>query len=294
MDIIKDSFQNQSGGTHPEISLADMQKVQLELLHELDRICRNNHLHYALSSGTCLGAVRHQGFIPWDDDIDVYMSWKDAEKLVECQNQFQDRYFVQSYKTDSEFPSTHYRLCDSSTSCFMKDTEGLDINHGIFIDIYIYYPYPDNEFMKKKITVDSFIFRVLVANTHPKNHGKLVALLGYVVLRLYRGKIRERKIESILREYKSNRGSKYVATYFGRDIGLRKCIKYPREWFTHPKMLQFEDMKVPCPGNPEEYCRLQYGDTFMELPPVEKRQPHHEFIYASATEPYMNFKGIYY
>ena len=271
-----------------------MQKVQLELLHELDRICRKNHLHYTLSSGTCLGAVRHQGFIPWDDDIDVYMSWKDAEKLAECQNQFRDKYFVQSYKTDPKFPSTHYRLCDSTTSCFMKDTEGLDINHGIFIDIYIYYLYPDSRFMKKKITVDSFILRVLVANTHPKNHGKLVAFLGDMVLKLYKGKKRERKIESILREYKGNSWEKYVATYFGRDIGLGKCIKYPKEWFVHPKILCFEDMEVPCPGNPEEYCRLQYGNTFMKLPPVEKRQPHHEFIYASVSESYKDFKGIYY
>ena len=68
--------------------LKSMQKVQLKLLHELDRVCKKNNLKYCLSSGTCLGALRHGGFIPWDDDIDVYMSWQDAEKLVDCQNDF--------------------------------------------------------------------------------------------------------------------------------------------------------------------------------------------------------------
>lgn len=117
--------------------LKSMQKVQLKLLHELDRVCKKNNLKYCLSSGTCLGALRHGGFIPWDDDIDVYMSWQDAEKLVDCQNDFEKRYFVQSYKTDVNFRSTHYRLCDSYTSYFLKENIGVNMNHGVFIDIYI-------------------------------------------------------------------------------------------------------------------------------------------------------------
>lgn len=72
--------------------LGQMQRKQLEMLHELDRVCKKNNLKYALSSGTCLGAVRHGGFIPWDDDIDVYMCWSDAEKQVECQSDFYKNY----------------------------------------------------------------------------------------------------------------------------------------------------------------------------------------------------------
>ena len=159
-----------------ETILLQMQKKQLELLHELDRVCRKNGLKYALSSGTCLGAVRHGGFIPWDDDIDVYMSWSDAEKLTELQEDFQQKYFVQNYKTDPQFPSAHYRLCDSSTSCFLKETEGLDINHGIFIDIYVYYPYPDSRVLAHKIILDSFIYRVLIMGSGPQNHGKLARI----------------------------------------------------------------------------------------------------------------------
>ena len=69
-----------NNGNSDEI-LYQMQQKQLSMLHELDRVCKKNGLKYALSSGTCLGAVRHGGFIPWDDDIDVYMSWSDAEEL---------------------------------------------------------------------------------------------------------------------------------------------------------------------------------------------------------------------
>ena len=274
--------------------LAQMQGKQLEMLHELDRVCKKNNLRYALSSGTCLGAVRHGGFIPWDDDIDVYMSWADAEKLVKCQDDFDSKYFVQSYKTDPQFPSSHYRLCDSSTSCFLEETRGLDVNHGIFIDIYIYYPYPDNKFLAQKIILDSFIYRILVAGRGPKNHGKLAKVLGEIVPNVYKGTRRNKKIKEIENEYKYNGGKHYVATYFGRDVTLTKSIIYPVEWFQKPCYLQFEDMNVPCPGNPHEYCKLQYGDNYMQLPPEDKRHIHHDFIYFSVNEPYTKFKGKYY
>ena len=262
--------------------LSQMQGKQLEMLHELDRVCKKNNLEYVLSSGTCLGAVRHGGFIPWDDDIDVYMSWSDA------------KYFVQSYKTDSQFPSTHYRLCDSSTSCFLEETRGLDVNHGIFIDIYIYYPYPDNKLKAQKIIFDSFIYRVLVAGKGPQNHGKAAKILGGVVSSLYKGEKRSKKVQKIENEYKNNGGKHYVATYFGRDVTLTKAILYPVEWFNEPCYLKFEDMEAPCPGNPQKYCEIQYGSTYMELPPENKRHPHHDFVYFSVDEPYTRFKGKYY
>lgn len=274
--------------------LSQMQAKQLELLHELNRVCKKNGLKYALSSGTCLGAVRHGGFIPWDDDIDVYMSWSDAEKLVECQKDFKEKYFVQNYKTDPQFPFTHYRLCDSSTSCFLKETEGLDINHGIFVDIYIYYPYPESRIKAQKIILDSFLYRVLVMGKGPQNHGKVANLLGTGVLKLYAGERKKKKIWKIENEYKNNGGKSFVATFFGRDITLTKSIIYPRVWFDNPKYLKFEDMEVPCPGDPQKYCELQYGSSYMQLPPEEKRRPHHDFIYVSVDEPYRKFKGKYY
>ena len=274
--------------------LKSMQKVQLKLLHELDRVCKKNNLKYCLSSGTCLGALRHGGFIPWDDDIDVYMSWQDAEKLVDCQNDFEKRYFVQSYKTDVNFRSTHYRLCDSYTSYFLKENIGVNMNHGVFIDIYIYYPYPEKKMLAQKIIFDSFLYRILIAKSAPKNHGLLAIIVGFFVNLFFRGNLRIHKIEKIEKEYRENGGEKFVATYFGRDVSLFKSIIYPIEWFDNPRYLKFENMIVPCPGNTEKYCELQYGENFMELPPIEKRIPHHDYMYFSVDNPYTEFEGIYY
>jgi lipopolysaccharide cholinephosphotransferase len=274
--------------------LALMQKKQLEMLRELDRVCRLIGVNYYLSSGTCLGAVRHGGFIPWDDDIDVYMKWDDAEKLVENQGLFAERYFVQSRKTDPNVNTTHYRLRDSQTAMFLEDDKGLEMNHGIFIDIYILYPYPDNKFKAHKIIIDSFIYRILVAKSGPANHGKVAQIVGNLIYGIYKGQRADNKIKKVEKEYRFNGGKKYYATYFGRDISIFKSIIYPQSWFKNPKVMKFEDMDVMCPGEVEEYCRLQYGDSYMELPPEEKRIPHHEYIYASVDEPYTKFKGIYY
>lgn len=188
----------------------------------------------------------------------------------------------------------HFRLCDSSTSCFLKGTEDLDINHGIFIDIYIYYPYPNSRIKAQKIILNSFIYRVLVMGDGPRNHGKVARLLGMVISKLYAGDRKKRKIQRIENEYKNNGGESYVATYFGRDVTLTKSIIYPKKWFDKPQYLKFEDMFVPCPGNPQRYCELQYGKTYMQLPPEEKRKPHHDFVFFSVDEPYTNFKGELY
>lgn len=274
--------------------LADMQRKQLEILHELDRVCQLCGVHYCLASGTCLGAVRHKGFIPWDDDVDVYMMWEDAEELLRNQNLFQSNYFVQCRKSDHNVKTTHYRLRDSSTSCFLEEDQDLDINHGIFIDIYILYPYPDSFWNAHKLIIDSFIYRILVANEPPRNHGRMVQMIGKMVLKIYRGKRRKRKIEHVEFYYRNNGGEKYLATYFGRDATPFHSIIYPRDWFMYPSMLQFEDLVAPCPREAGQYCELQYGNDYMELPPVEKRIPHHDYIFASVTESYENYKGIYY
>lgn len=274
--------------------LAAMQVKQLELLKELDRVCKIVGAKYYLSSGTCLGALRHQGFIPWDDDIDVYMYWRDAEKLLNHSDVFREKFFLQCKKTDPDIKTTHYRLRDSSTSIFLEEDKNLNCNHGIFIDIYILYPYPDKVLYAKKLIFDSFIYRILVAGDGPQNHGKIAKILGKGINILYRGKRAKNKINSIENEYRYNGGKRYLATYFGRDVSFFHSIIYPRIWFTQPVQLNFEDMIVNCPGNVHEYCKKQYGDTYMDLPPKEKQIPHHDYIFRSVDEPYTKYKGIYY
>lgn len=274
--------------------LKAMQQKQMELLKELDRVCGLLDIRYYLSSGTCLGALRHQGFIPWDDDVDTYMFWKDAKKLEENRHLFGEKYFLQCRDTEPNVRDGAYRLRDSGTSWFTTGDGRDNVNHGIPMDIYILYPYPDNPALAHKVILDSFVYRTLLARRGPQNHGKLPRLLGDFVCRLYRGERRLKKIDQIEDEYKHNGGTKYYATYYGRDASLTHSIVYPVDWFENPIRMQFEDMVVNCPRDIHAYCKLQYGNTYMQLPPEDKRKPHHDFVFCSVDEPYTKYKGIYY
>ena len=118
-------------------TLRDVQKVQLEILLEFDRICRKHGLKYLLFAGTLLGAVRHKGFIPWDDDIDVCMLRGDYERfLTVCKDELSAELFLQTTDTDREYPLQFAKLRKNNTRFVEKSMSDLKIHHGVFIDIF--------------------------------------------------------------------------------------------------------------------------------------------------------------
>lgn len=267
---------------------------QLELLHELDRVCNIAGVKYYLAYGTCLGAVRHHGYIPWDDDIDVFLLESDMNKLLQNKHLFNSQFFLQCRETDPNYCNMKYSLRDSSTSLFSDELDCDDINHGIFIDLYILYPYPDNFFHAHKLIIDSYVLRFLYLKREPVNHGALGRLGSKILLAIYKGEKAERKIRKIEHELKSNGGKKYCASFFGDDITPISCFKLPVEYFQEPKLLEFEDYMAPCPTNPEAVCELLYGKKFMEYPPEDKRDSRHHILFLSSTIPYTEFEGKYY
>lgn len=105
----------------------DVRRIQLNILKKLDEVCEHNELKYYLAFGTCLGALRHKGFIPRDDDIDVLMPYDDAKKLIQLQDQFGSRYFIQSKETDPDYRSIAMRIRDCETTCIESDEVALNI-----------------------------------------------------------------------------------------------------------------------------------------------------------------------
>ena len=114
----------------------ELQKCQLEILKEFIRICKDNNLQYYLVGGTCLGAVRHKGFIPWDDDIDVAMPRDDYDKFITLQDQMKKPYFIQTYKSDKNYIYNFAKVRDSSTTFVENFFACSQMNHGVWIDVF--------------------------------------------------------------------------------------------------------------------------------------------------------------
>ncbi len=274
-----------------------MKQKQLEILHELDRVCNEVGVRYYLAYGSCLGAVRHQGYIPWDDDIDVVMTVPAMKKLLENRDRFRDNYFIQCRQTEPNWTNMMYNLRDSNTSYFSIEDGQKDINHGMKVDIYLLFPYPDNPFVAHKLIIDTFILRLLYMRNSgelPEHHGRFVKWGSKVVKALYPGKRGDRKIRAVEDKLVNNGGKKYVSVFFGDDITPFSAFKFPVELFQEPKRLKFEDYMAPCPSQPELMCEMCYGKDYMAFPPEEKRQSRHDTYFVSCDEPYTKYEGIYY
>lgn len=275
-------------------TLQEFKNKQLEILHELDRVCNKAGINYYLAYGTCLGAVRHKGFIPWDDDIDVFLPYHEMEMLIKNKHLFQEKYFIQGRETDPNYCNMKYSLRDSSTSYFSDGEDDQDINHGMFIDLYVLYPYPDNFFKAHKLIIDSYILRLLYMKKAPAHHGIMGKISSKVCHFFYSGQKSDKKIKKIEFNLKNNGGKHFYASFFGDDITLFSCSKFPMKYFQVPKRIRFEDYLAPCPSNPEEICKLTYGKDYMKYPPIDKRVSRYVVRFMSCHEPYTKYENIYY
>mgnify|MGYP002854047114 CR=1 FL=1 len=268
-----------------DIIRQDVRKVQLNILIKLDEICEEYGLRYYLAFGTCIGALRHKGFIPWDDDIDVLMPYADAKRLIELQDDFGEKYFVQSKETDPDYRSIAMRIRDEDTTCIEADEKDLKTHKGIYVDVYPYYECSSNKITRTIDILRSNLMKVLVNNRPPVNHGGMMAKASKCILTLYSGDRRLKKIDKLERRLSSVKG-KEILDYYGYDVSLLTAISYPKEWFEKPKKIEFEGRFFNGATEPEKYMTKRYGD-YMKLPPIEDQVVHHTYI---KIDPYRSYR----
>lgn len=237
----------------------EIQRLQLDILIRLDGVCKKYGLRYYLAYGTCLGALRHQGFIPWDHDIDVLMPIGDARKLEEYQKEFAPLYFVTSYRTDSKFRSISMRIIDTEHKCkFIK--EGREIEKtNIAIDVYPFYNCPEKKFIRLLNVWRSHIYKILVDGP-PKNHGRTAIIVSKIILLFFSENERRKAIQKMESWLNYKGTSSEIADYFGLDISLCSVISYKKEWFSEPSPMLFEGHIFNGPTNADKYLRKRYGD----------------------------------
>lgn len=254
--------------------LKKIQKVELEMLKEVDRICRKYDITYELDGGTLLGAVRYGGFIPWDDDIDIRMLRVDYDRFCEvCQDELGETYFWQTYHTDPGYRWGYGRVLKNNTRFCRSDHEMIKSKNGIFLDIFPCDNMPEKGIAKQLFNLRSFIARKIgysiVGAKYEKNFLKRV---GYKFLTLFPMKVVTREFDNLAKMY-ANKDTKYVRTTGWH--WKQESQGYLRSWLTDYEEIQFEDMTTFAPKDTDGFLKYMYGDDYMIPPPEDKRKPQH-------------------
>ena len=243
--------------------------VELDLLEVFIHVCEKNNLNYFMDGGTLLGAVRHKGFIPWDDDADVIMPREDYNRLFEiAEKEFKHPYFFQTTLSEDGFFRTHAQLRNSETTGFIKIDEKKDINKGIFIDIFVLDGIPDYQWQQWMLEKQIGIEKRFLAFQYDRDFfelsikGKLFYIFVHIFFIIYPfKKLFQHFNLKVLGRY-SNKNTRFVG-----DITLewRENVQWPRDWFDGYVYLPFEHLQLRAPLFYKEVLRKQYGD-FMKFP----------------------------
>jgi len=240
-------------------------------LKQLIIICDKLNINYYLIGGTLLGAVRHKGFIPWDDDIDVCLLRDDYNILVsEGQKYLNDKYFLQTYETDSEYPHCFAKLRNSNTTFIETSINNKNINHGIYIDIFPLDYYHSISFIDR-IKYKLLHYQLFKKAINPKGLKKMIMLISNIVYGKRNSIELCRLKEKII--IKDKNVNKTKVTNFYGAWGIKKET-HNMNCFNDYKIVKFENVDVKIPVGYNEILTNMYGD-YMKLPPIENRVSHH-------------------
>jgi len=254
-----------------------LRSTELEILEEIVRICEKYDITYFLVYGTLLGAIRHKGFIPWDDDVDIAMPRKDYNKFKEiCKTELDEEYFLQNHETEPFYwhGISQIKVRKDNTLFEEPWVTDLDVHKGIFVDIFVLdHAKKQNSILQDiqatlfEVTQGMMWHKIIVASQdeYSLKHKFIVSIAS--LFKLEHLIKMQKKIISINR----NEDSSYYIHFGGRYNHKKKTL--PKGVFHPPKKVEFEDKQYDAPNDWDHYLTRIYGD-YMEIPPEDKRGSH--------------------
>ena len=265
-----------------ELRMNSIQQVQLNLLKNFIAVCEKHQLTYYLFGGSALGAIRHQGFIPWDDDLDIAMPRPDFDRLMALKNEFKHPAFLQTIHTDRYYSYPYAKLRNSDTTFIETVFAPAQINHGIWVDIF---PLDGMSTTKQATQVKSmkpyllwfqWYFAYIPNLIHPIQWNKNflssvlinIAAVVFALFNLNNGmaKAVEQSCKKISWE-KATLVGPYLTMYFNKEA-------LPKEVFGVGTDAIFEGMKVKVPSDFHRYLSTIFGN-YMRMPAETKRIAKH-------------------
>ena len=254
--------------------LAELRVIQTEILDVVDRFCEENHIRYWLDGGTLIGAIRHKGYIPWDDDIDIGMLRTDFDRFIREFNTYDERYEVNCFEIDPLFAYAYAKVMDKKTILYEPDENGKKLH--INIDVFAYDNAPDDSKLEEKMFRRRDFFRDAhiqrTASYKPTGSLPKRALIRFARV-LSRPFPRDFFVKKLIENAKTY--SDVETTRFGNFVGVTKfaCSKRVLNSLVDA---EFEGRLYKVPEGYDEYLTQCFGD-YMKLPPQEEQVSHHMF-----------------
>lgn len=259
------------------LSVAESKNIQVRLLESIHNFCANHHLKYYMMWGTLLGAVRHKGFIPWDDDIDIIMFREDYD--VFCSTFCDENAKIIECRRDRNYYLPIAKVIDTRT--ILKENVKSDIEIGVYIDIFVLDAVSHNS-IKNEIAVrrllllrDFLMLGVVPDSSKRKGFRKILYKIMRPLVKIIDMNHISRRMDMIAKKLAPFEHDSY-APLLTPDPRATRSFRFSYEQFGDGVLLEFENYKFYAPTKYHELLKIRYGN-YMDLPPEQERISHHEY-----------------